>query len=184
MRLFVAVLPDEPALDALAQTLDPLRDVPGAPRWNDRSLWHLTLAFLGEVEPDRLPALRSALADVATSVGPFTLRLRRAGTFPPRRPARVLWVGVAGQVPALRRLALLVQRAAYDVQVRPDGRSFTPHLTLGTWRPADGAGGWAGVEALAGLDGPAFRIDHLVLFRSHPGRQPRYEPLDSFPFGG
>jgi 2'-5' RNA ligase len=182
VRLFVAVLPDEPALDALARAVDPVRDVPGAPRWNDRSRWHLTLAFLGEVEEERLPPLRAALAEVAAAVEPFTLRLRRMGTFPPTR-ARVLWAGVAGQVPALRRLALQVQRAAYDVRVRPDGRSFTPHLTLGTWRPRDAAE-WAGAEALAGLDGPAFRIDHLVLFRSHPGRQPRYEPLHTFPFGG
>jgi 2'-5' RNA ligase len=105
------------------------------------------------------------------------------GTFPPTK-ARVLWAGVAGQVPALRRLALQVQRAAYDVQVRPDGRSFTPHLTLGTWRTSEDVAGWAGMQVLAALDGPAFRIDHVVLFRSHQGRQPRYEPLHAFPFGG
>lgn len=182
MRLFVAVLPDEPALDALALALDPVREAPGAPRWNDRSRWHLTLAFLGEVEEERLPPLRAAMAEVAAVAEPFTLRLRRMGTFPPNRP-RVLWAGVAGQMPALRRLALQVQRAAYDVQVRPDGRSFTPHLTLGTWRPSDGAADWAGAEVLAGLDGPAFRVDHLVLYRSHLGKQPRYEALHTFPFG-
>jgi 2'-5' RNA ligase len=93
----------------------------------------------------------------------------------------VLWAGIAGQVTALRQLAIGVQRAAYDVQVRPDGRSFTPHLTLGTWRRSDSAAEWDGAEALAALDGPVFRIDHLVLFHSLPGRQPRYEPLHTAP---
>ena len=186
MRLFVAVLPDEAALDTLERALDPVRDAPGAPRWNDRSLWHLTLAFLGEVEPDRMPPLEDALAQVAAAAWPFTLRLHRAGTFPGgSKPARVLWAGVAGQMPALRQLALLVQRAAYDVQVHPDGRSFTPHRTLGTWRPADRVTGWAGTQELAGLEGPAFRIDHMVLYCSRlGGRQPRYEALRTVPLTG
>jgi RNA 2',3'-cyclic 3'-phosphodiesterase len=186
VRLFVAVLPDDAALDTLERALEPVRAAPGAPRWNDRSVWHLTLAFLGEVEPERLPPLENALSAVAAAAAPFILRLRRAGTFPGGgRPARVLWAGVAGQMPALRQLALQVQRAAYDVEVRPDGRSFTPHLTLGTWRPADRVTGWDGAQVLADLDGPPFRVEAMVLYSSRLGRQqPRYEPMRTFALAG
>ena len=183
MRLFVAVVPDEAALDALARAVDPLRELPGGPRWTARSLWHLTVAFLGEVDPDRLPRLEAALEAAARATAPFELRLSGAGTFPPSGAARVLWTSVAGDVPTLRRLAAAVRRAARSARVEPDGQRYTPHLTLGRWRP--GAGGERrGAGELAGYQGPASRIDELVLFRSHLGPAPRHERLRGFPLAG
>jgi 2'-5' RNA ligase len=182
MRLFVAVLPDEAALDVLDQALVPLREAPGAPKWTERPTWHLTLAFLGEVDPERVPALTEALDGVARDVRPFTLKLRKSGTFPPSPAARVLWAGVAGKTTVLKQLAIAVQTASYHVKVRADGRSFSPHLTLGKWRKGEEDAGWAPGEALAGLDGPAFTVDHMVLFHSLAGRQVRYETVRTFPF--
>src|SRR5262249_57907268 len=115
------------------------RECPGGPRGPAPQLRHLTVPFHAEVAADRLPRLEAALGAVAGGTAPFELRLAGAGTFPPGSGARVLWTSVAGDVGDLRRLAAAVRRAARSARVEPDGQRFTPHLTLGRWRPGDGA---------------------------------------------
>ena len=86
MRLFLALWPDPPVRDALAEVARSLAGLAcGKPVPAEKI--HLTLAFLGEVAPERLDAVR----DVARSVrgAPFKLVLDALGSF---RKARVAWV--------------------------------------------------------------------------------------------
>ena len=57
-------------------------------RWTQPEQFHLTLRFLGDTEPERLPALEAALA-AASSSAP-DLRLDGLTVFPSRRRPRVL----------------------------------------------------------------------------------------------
>ena len=50
MRLFVALAPPPAVLDELEAAAAPLRAQRGDLRWTGRDAWHVTLAFLGEVE--------------------------------------------------------------------------------------------------------------------------------------
>ncbi|MZE53164.1 RNA 2',3'-cyclic phosphodiesterase, partial [Streptomyces sp. SID5770] len=93
MRLFAAVLPPPERLDELGQVVDRLHRLPGADgvRWTARAGWHLTLAFMGEVEDAALPELRARLERAASRTPPFSLRLHGGGHF----GRRALWAGVA-----------------------------------------------------------------------------------------
>lgn len=90
---------------------------------------HLTLRFLGEVDPAIVPGIEGALRPVANSHAPFDLRLEGVGAFPSRERPRVVWVGATDGADALRTLA----RDA-GVALRPFGGAeedrFVPHLTL------------------------------------------------------
>ncbi|MFK8911628.1 RNA 2',3'-cyclic phosphodiesterase, partial [Streptomyces sp. YS-3] len=103
MRLFVAVLPPGPRLAELAVAVEKSHTLPGADRlrWAGRDDWHLTLAFLGEVEEDLLPELHDRLSRAAHRTPPFELRLHGGGRF----GDKVLWAGVAGGIDTLRLLA-------------------------------------------------------------------------------
>lgn len=182
MRLFIAVLPDQPALAALDRAVQPLRELPGAPRWAARTRWHVTLAFLGEVAEARLPRLTAALDEVATRYPPLRLRIAGAGTFPPRGLPRVMYAGLAGDLDRLQRLARAVGRAARSAGIPVQRQPFAPHLTLGRWRPDDPVEPRL-TETLAGHAGPEFAVLEFWLVRSRLGPQPQHEQLARWPLG-
>lgn len=182
MRLFVAVTMPAAVLADLAAAVDGVRTLPGAPRWGDPARWHLTLAFLGDVDEDRVEPVGSALRPVAATPGRFRLAVGGAGTFPERGRPRVLWVGLAGDLDMLTALAGDTADTARRAGVRLERRPFRPHLTLGRWR-ADDAASRTVAEALGTYRGPDFVVEELVLMRSHLGPRPRYEPVRRFPLG-
>lgn len=180
MRLFVAVVPPAEALAPLREAVDALRlEAPGW-RFADPATWHLTLAFLGEVAEEAVPALDAALRDVRGT--PLTLTVAGAGAFPRERVARVLWAGVEGDVSALVALAASVEAVAASALRRaPEPRAYRPHLTVARagGRPVDAT---PAVAALAPVRGPAWTTSEILLVRSNLGGGPaRHEPLAAYP---
>ena len=164
MRLFVALRPPPEAIEHLVSVL---------PRWpSSPERWHLTLAFLGEVEdPQPVAAhLRRAVGPVA----PFDLALRGSGVF---GRGAVVWVGLAGDVVALRSLAGVVARACRAAGAGVDDKPYRPHLTVGRKGHPDPA-------ALASYDGPVWRATEVELVRSALGRTVSHTVLDRFPLSG
>ncbi len=130
MRLFAAVLPPPERLDELGQVVDRLQRLPGAGgvRWTSRPGWHLTLAFMGEVEEAVVPELRVRLGRAASRTAPFSLRLHGGGHF----GRRALWAGVAGDLDALRLLAERSDAAARRTGIAmEEHRRYRAHLTVG-----------------------------------------------------
>lgn len=126
MRAFVAV-------DVPVPALGPAFGTPDAPV-------HLTLAFLGEVDDARVPALVGALRAALAGITAFPLTARGVGAFPsPRRP-RIVWVGVREGAEELIRLAERIRQALTDGGFFFDAKPFVPHATvLRVKRPADRA---------------------------------------------
>jgi RNA 2',3'-cyclic 3'-phosphodiesterase len=126
-RLFIALaLPD-----AVLRSLEPFARGLGDVRWLTPDQQHLTLRFIGEVDQGRLDEVAEALALVDGV--PLELRLEGLGHFPPRGEPRVLWVGVARN-PALASLKRRIDRALAAVGVAPEGRKFTPHVSIARLR--------------------------------------------------
>jgi RNA 2',3'-cyclic 3'-phosphodiesterase len=183
VRLFVAVDPDPVALDDLDRALAPVREAPGHPRWTARELWHVTLAFLGELPPERLSRLASGLAVTAAATPPLRLQLSGFGAFPARGVPQVLWVGLTGELDRLGRLARAAARSGRAAGAATERRTYRPHITLGRWRRGDPAdrGLTAGLDGYAG---PPFQVGEIALVRSHLGASPRHERLESWPLAG
>ncbi len=146
-------------------------------RWVPPGDLHLTLAFIGALVVDRLPAVGAALGEVAASTAPFEIALHGASAFGGRGRARVAWLGIGEGRAAVRDLAAAIGSA---LAMEP-GAASRPHLTLARRAP---------VELVAALserfaDGrPTWTVDELVLYRSHLGPpRSRYEVLARWPFG-
>jgi 2'-5' RNA ligase len=169
LRLFVAIAPPPGVLDELDALAAPLRTTRDDLRWTSREAWHVTLAFLGEVEETALAGLVPRLERAARNHHQIQLAFAGAGAFPAPDRANVLWSGLSGDRLALADLAAVVRTGASRAGATPPdkGRHFQPHLTLARCRlPADVSGIVAG---LAGYQGQAWNADCIHLVRSDLG---------------
>lgn len=181
MRLFVAVDPPADAAQHLHAALTPVRETWPALRWAEPATWHLTLAFCGEVDERAADDLGTRLVRAAHRQGPLTLRLARGGAFP--RPARagVLWIGLAGDVQPLVRLAASTTAAARRSGIDVDERRFRPHLTVARVNPAEDLRG--AVAALDDYTGPDWTASEMHLVRSHLGPHVVHERVATYALG-
>jgi len=173
MRSFIALeLPTE-AKSAAAKIMAELKPSGANVKWVKPQGLHLTLKFLGEVDPKRLPALCQALARACAGRPPLGLGLAGVGAFPgPARP-QVVWLGVTGQVPELGELASAVEKEMEGLGFAPENRPFRPHLTLGRLRRGrdkrarpDTAGLSQALASLVAFKGPDFKADKVALMKS------------------
>lgn len=179
MRLFVAVTPPPEALQALRAALAPVTRQWDGLRWARQESWHITLAFLGEVDAARIPDLTARLGRAAARHPAMDLAIGGAGAFSRPAAARVVWAGVTGAREELRRLADSVAAAARRSGIPVEDRRFRPHLTLA--RSNQGADVRPLITELGDLAGPVWTADAIHLIRSHLGPNPRYEELHSWP---
>ena len=129
-RLFVAVTPPPAVVEELERYVGPRRGH-GAPwRWTPARNWHVTLAFLGDVDGFRQDSLIERLAEVARGAEPFRFAAGGAHAFPNPRSAKALALGAAQGGEEIAHLARRVRNACSRAGVPPDGARFLPHLTV------------------------------------------------------
>lgn len=137
IRAFVAVTLDSKVIDQIAAASHQLRPEITGVRWVTPANFHLTLKFLGSIDDAAIEPIGATLREQLRLFPRFTINAKGLGVFPgPKRP-RVLWVGLTGD--RLVSLASRVESALGPLGFTPEGRKFTPHLTIGRWRDADRA---------------------------------------------
>ena len=127
-RLFTAI--EIPA--DVAQTLTFLRGgLPGA-RWIDSVNYHITLRFIGDIDGMSANEIASMLFRVNRR--PFEVKVQGLQSFGGRKPRAV----VASVVPSrpLIELQAELERLMQRFGLDPEGRKFTPHVTLARLRDA------------------------------------------------
>jgi len=130
MRVFLAVELSSTVRDRIAVLHDEWKARIWSARWVRPENLHLTLRFLGEVEPSVVAALVETLPESVRDCRPFSLSLRGGGCFPNAKRPRVVWVGVDPVPDELGRLRRAVDKAVRRHGFGPEGRGFDPHLTI------------------------------------------------------
>ena len=184
MRLFVAVhLPDE-VRERLAVVQHRLQGVRADVSWVRPGNIHLTLKFLGEVEPARLDQIRTALEEVARASEPCEAAVSGVGSFGGRIP-RVVWAGITEGAEALTALAGRVDAAMAGIGFPRETRPFSPHLTLGRVRSSRNAAEFlAALRAEARADFGRTPVAAFYLMESQLNPQGSiYTVVGSFPLG-
>jgi 2'-5' RNA ligase len=152
-------------------------------KWTHPQDVHVTLQFLGDASPETAATLAADLRRLAADAQPLQLRVQDLGTFGPPTAPNVLWAGLTGDMDALGALHSQVMRVSARHGFKAEARAYRPHLTLA--RRARGPVSRAALEAALPAGGwPAWLVQDFVLYRSHLGRSPAYEPLGVFPLGG
>jgi 2'-5' RNA ligase len=165
-RLFFALWPGEEQRSRLLAVLSAL------PRHHGREPHpddlHITLAFLGDLDPERRACAERAADAVRCKA--FSLLLDRVGYW--ARP-RILWCGASDCPEPLLRLLGDLNRGLRACGLVPDSRPFVPHVTLARKaspidpRPVDPPLLWP--------------VDAFALVVSRLGERPSYQVLRRWP---
>lgn len=181
IRAFVAIDLDAPARRAATALQQQLRAAPDGDRvrWVRPEGLHVTLRFLGQIDPPQVDVVAHHVGREVAGCAPFSMTLGPARAFPtPRRP-RVVTVDL-GPAEPLGELAAAAERGVVAAGFEPEERPFRAHLTLGRLR-----GGRAPDLGDAPAVGSSSTVSEIVLFQSHLGSGgSRYASLARMPLAG
>jgi 2'-5' RNA ligase len=156
-RLFTALEIPRHVADSLSMMRGGL---PGA-RWIDPENYHLTLRFIGDVDD----ALARDIAGLLRAQRrPFEIRLDGLTSFGGRKPRAL--VASATPVGALLELQAEHERLLQRMGLEPEGRKYTPHVTLARLRDSSS---WQVADYLSACGhyrSAAFEVSRFVLFSS------------------
>jgi RNA 2',3'-cyclic 3'-phosphodiesterase len=173
-RLFVAIRPPAP----IRQQLTALQEGVDGARWQDDEQLHITLRFIGDIDPHTGEDVVDALHSVRTP--PFEIALRGTGSFDRRGRIEALWAGLAPHEP-LANLHRKIDQALVRIGLPHEGRAYLPHISLARGRMAAPE---AFLAAQAGLTSPPFAVTHFALFESVLGREgARYTVVERWALG-
>jgi 2'-5' RNA ligase len=167
MRLFIAIEIPEAVKKELAVAQGRLRVAGVDASWTRAEGMHLTLKFMGEVADQRVPEIMSGLRKAAEGLSPLGLSVSGVGTFPNPKNARVVWIGLAGDIEKLARLQVAVENAMVLLSMTREERKFTPHLTLGRIKYIRSRDQWIKtLEEIKDISLPGFEVTSVSLMKS------------------
>lgn len=141
MRAFVALELPPAVKEAAAAIQRDLMQSEARIGWVRIEGMHLTLKFLGEVSPVRLPEIEAALTIAAKGTGSLKITVGGLGVFPSPGSPRVIWAGIHPSDDRLLRLQERINLAVAPLGFPPEKREFHPHLTLGRVKSSRGLDG-------------------------------------------
>ena len=101
-------------------------------RWIDVADYHLTLRFIGDIDPETADAIDEVMAGIRRK--PFTVTLEGLGYFGGDKPRAI--VAKAQTSPGLVELQAEQERLLRRIGIPPEPRRYLPHVTLARMRNA------------------------------------------------
>jgi len=131
IRSFIAIELSEEAKKGLAGLKKELeKNEHRFVKWVDPRGIHLTLKFLGNIPSERVTEITEAMGKAVQGISPFCLEISGLGAFPSLKQARVLWVGIGGELDQLSTLQQNIDSVLAALGFAREERPFVPHLTL------------------------------------------------------
>jgi 2'-5' RNA ligase len=167
IRSFIAIDFPEETRKALEYIQRELKQCGAGVRWVKPTSIHLTLKFLGNIQPAQVEDIARTVAQEIRDQSSITLRPAGLGAFPSLRKPRVIWIGMEGEVQRLNEIQVRVDNALEPLGFVREKRGFRPHLTLG--RVKDRRNRQALTAAMTELEIPefdSFDVTEIILYKS------------------
>ena len=175
MKTFIAINVPPAVLDTITRIQTQYKSLGLHASWVKPGNLHLTLKFLGDTDPDRIPGIQYTLTETLASYTRFQLLLDSVGIFPDTKNPRVLWLGLKDEEGVLKTLQADIEKALESIGFPREQRPFSPHLTLARMKPPKGIKSPRGKKELKdaldainqeGIDPHPFDVGGIHLYES------------------
>lgn len=130
MRSFIGINFSREVKEDISKIQRKVRDNAAKGRFKHVDNFHITLKFLGEIDQKQATEIAKKLEEIAEEHGDFELRLQDIGRFKGRENIRTLYIGLGGQLDALKSLNQDTEAAMEQLGFKREGRPYTPHITI------------------------------------------------------
>ncbi|MGD9899595.1 MAG: RNA 2',3'-cyclic phosphodiesterase [Calditrichaceae bacterium] len=168
IRSFIAIELPSGLKSLIDVYLKELKRIAPNVNWVRSESMHLTLKFLGNLQPDNVNQVVLNLFETEKLFSPFNMKITNFGSFPNRKTPRIIWLGLTG-VPQESLLSLHqgIDNRMSLIGFEKEQRAFSPHLTLGRIKEKiDPVAIWEYLD-LNPFKNYDFRVTDFVLIRSH-----------------
>ena len=167
IRAFIAIELPPPVISLLEKTQQNFKSAGLRAKWVRPKNIHLTLKFLGNIDPGDIDRIGGAMSDAAKNFGSFSLAAGGVGVFPGIKRPRVIWVGLGGQTESLFAVQRQLEDNLAAIGFAKEKRPYKGHLTLGRFRQAvDPHTISRVIQEHADLKSEDFTADRIILFQS------------------
>ena len=186
MRTFIAIDLDEKIRQQLTALESRLKPRCPPMKWVDPRQIHITIKFLGEITDQQITPIARALDELAGQCEPLDIGVGTLGTFNPTGAVKVVWVGLQDATGRLAQYHARCEQLLEPLGFPPEGRKFSPHLTLARNNEVRNSGQIRSVlEAEPPLQVGMQAITGLTFYQSTlTPKGPIYAALSRHPFAG
>ncbi|RSD27775.1 RNA 2',3'-cyclic phosphodiesterase [Mesobacillus subterraneus] len=168
--------------ERLGGTISSLEEEMPFKTWVHPQDLHITLAFLGNAPTEKIEHSNLLMEEALTKHGSFQMTIDHLGIFGKKDAPRIFWAGLE-ESPELSELRKDVFSACIAAGFTLETRPFSPHITM--------ARKWTGEQSFTSEKLEAvnpfkrekilFHAERVVLYKTHLGKSPKYEPITPIP---
>ncbi|WP_274365486.1 RNA 2',3'-cyclic phosphodiesterase [Paenibacillus thermotolerans] len=187
VRLFFAAALAPSVKEALQSACANWKETLPFARWTHPADLHVTVKFIGDVNPELGEELVPLVRNAVRGEAPFELSLGPLGVFGRPNAPSILWCGVGGRsgLDALEKLHARTEEAAARLGVAKEMRPFRPHITVArNYRGGDTPFSKPMLYSAAPVPASQWTVRELTLYRTRFGMRPAYEALAQLPLEG
>ncbi|CAM3969137.1 RNA 2',3'-cyclic phosphodiesterase [Mesobacillus thioparans] len=143
---------------------------------------HITLAFLGNAPDDKIKVASERIEAVMKLRTSFDININHLGIFGRSDAPRIFWAGLE-ESQELKEVRQDVFSACLGAGFTLEKRPFSPHITIARKWNGEAAFSSATLESVNPFINKefSFQAGRVVLYKTHLGKSPKYEPIKQFP---
>jgi len=134
IRTFIALELPPSVISLLEKVQEDLKSMRLRAKWVRPENIHLTLKFLGNINPGDIDKIGGAMMDAVEDFAAIDLVAGGVGVFPGIKRPRVIWVGLGGQIQLLFAVQRVLEENLAALGFKKEKRPFKGHLTLGRFK--------------------------------------------------
>ena len=176
MRLFIAIEIPEDIKEYISKIQEEIDTTKNKIRFVNKAQTHLTLKFLGEVQPDKVEHIKEDLKKIKFEK--FSAYLDSVGVFPSESYIRVIWIGLKPEEPVLELQKTIDENLRKSFKKE---KNFKPHLTLARVKYIDDKENFINKLKKIKIENKKIDVNNLKLVKSIlTPKGPVYEDLEVF----